>query len=134
MCQNKTGTLLLEWKNDVNYSYWFPEDDSFPNIIKVIDNDTDNIVYLQITVSTKHEYSYAETEKLNNILVKENDPQPIFVFLCPDKEACQKLTLTNNTSNVDDAHHVRLCSMCVGYFEDKICEFSQHRPIPVFRK
>lgn len=91
------------------------------------------MAYLQITVAKSHGYCYADTNSLNKIVVNQSaDTKPIFVFLCPDKESCEHLKM-ENLSNVGDAN-MDLCSMCVGYFEDTLCEFSNYDSVDLFQK
>ena len=92
--------ILKNFRDDDKFSYWFPDDDGFPNIdgiAKMKDEDGNSVIaYIQVTDAKKHAISLEHIIEMNNIFKSSQSLPPIYIAVLPDPEALKTFHLENN--------------------------------------
>ncbi|OQS07578.1 Crinkler (CRN) family protein [Thraustotheca clavata] len=123
--EEKYKDYLKLWNVDDNYRYWFPCCHNFPTIdsivkLKSTSEKKEGIAYLQMTVLNSHDIDANHLKIFNGIFYSEaikdagNTAPPIYIVICPNREACESIVLTK-PADVKESRKV--CQLYVGYFD-----------------
>lgn len=126
------ASYLKGWKDDKEYSYWFPSCHNFPNIDSIVKLESGNVEYLQITVAKVDDIDAKKLVSMNKIFSLRDvghagdiEP-PIYLAVCPDLKTCQALVLKPDNEALEAR---KVCKVFVGYYEEAAFAIGADGPV-----